>query len=214
MAKTMILTFSNRFNYTHCWDEFYVLQRNTHQNRKGLGQRASFQQWGEFVEFISSVRLLFDKVYCVEDKLGRYVSWMRCQRDLCRREMGEGGECRSLLFVVIENPGNVFTTCISHLQEWNKMKGIVWTWPAQEAPWGTLIKWRLICPDLKCTSLKHISWWRLSVTLLEQKEDQKYILKTTIKKTTKKTFLTTHLAGTITVIGILKSGPQEDAAVS
>lgn len=42
-------------------------------------------------------------------------------------------------------------------------------WPAQEAPWGTVTKWRLICPGLKWTSENRTSWLRVSVTLLVQR---------------------------------------------
>ncbi len=54
-----------------------------YQHRESLSEWASFQQWRELVEFISSVRFLFDQVHRMEDKLWRHISRMRGQCDLC-----------------------------------------------------------------------------------------------------------------------------------
>lgn len=89
-------------------------------------------------------------------------------------------------------------------------------WPAQAAPWGTVIKWRLICPGLKWTSVKHISWFRLSVNLTgRERESCQIHTHTQLNgRGTEHVCVYTNLAGIITVMGTLNSGPLLGAAVS
>lgn len=88
-------------------------------------------------------------------------------------------------------------------------------WPAHEAPWGTVIKWRLIWPGLKWTSVKHSSWFRQSVTLSNksEKKQEKWDPNAQIRKKTT-AWMWTYLAGITTVIGTLNRGPHVGAAVS